>query len=84
MMKSVPSVKCRVYDQAEEMILHLMAACPRLATSTYLYRHNLVASIIHWHFPKVFSLPLSSSSWFNHHSLPVVENSLAKVCGISV
>ena len=74
MMKSVPSVMCRVCGQAEETILHLMAACPRLATSVYLHCHNLVASVIHWHLSKVFSLP-----HINHHPLPVVENSPAKV-----
>jgi len=47
--------------------------------SAYLYRHNLVASVIHWHLCKVFSLPLSALSWVNHHPSPVIDNSLAKI-----
>ena len=78
MMKSVPSVMCRVCGQAEETILHLMAACPRLATSAYLYRYNLVASAIHWHLSKVFSLPLSSSP------TSCRKTHWQRFCGISV
>ena len=70
---------CRVCGQAEETILHLLSACPQLAATAYLYLHNLVASVIHWHLSKVFSLPLSSSSWFTHHPQPVIENSLVKI-----
>jgi len=56
-----------------------MFTCLQLAASAYLYRHNLVAGVIHWHLSKGFSLPLSMSSWFHHHPSPVIENSLAKI-----
>ena len=80
MMKSVPSVMCRVCGQAEETIVHLLSVCPQLtATAAYLYCHNLVASVIHWDLSKVFSLPSSSSSWFNHYLQPVAENSLVMI-----
>ena len=44
MNKSIPSLLCRVCEQAEETILHLLSSCPSLAVSTYLYCHNLVRS----------------------------------------
>lgn len=69
----------QVCGQAEETIVHLLAACPVLALTAYLYRHNLVAAVIHWHLSKVYSLPLSGGSWFTHQPLPVVEGSSAKL-----
>ena len=46
MHKSVPSLPCRVCGTAEETIVHLLVACPSLATIEYFYRHNLVAAVI--------------------------------------
>ena len=56
MHKSVPSVLCRVCGQSKETIVHLLAACPMLAASTYLYHHNLVAGALHWHLLKEYVL----------------------------
>ena len=79
MNKSIPSLLCRVCGQAEETILHLLSSCPSLAVSAYLYRHNLVASVLHWHLSKMYSFPLRATSWFTHKPQPVVENSNAKL-----
>ena len=79
MHKSVPSVLCRVCGQSEETIVHLLAACPMLAASTYLYRHNLVAGALHWHLLKEYSIPPNSKSWFTHKPPPVVETSQVKI-----
>ena len=64
MGKHLPSLMCRVCGQAEETIVHLLSSCPLLAPTAYLYRHNLVASVLHWHLSKIYSLPLRSTSWF--------------------
>ena len=79
MNKSIPSLLCRVCGLAEETILHLLSSCPSLAVSTYFYCHNLVASVLHWHLSKVYSLPLRATSWFTHKPPPVVEISNAKL-----
>ena len=79
MGKRLPSLMCRVCGQAEETIIHLLSSCPSLAPTAYLYRHNLVASVLHWHLSKIYSLPLRSTSWFTHKPMPVVENSAAKL-----
>ena len=47
MHKSIPSLMCRVCGLAEETVVHLLAACPTLATTAYLHHHNLVAAMIH-------------------------------------
>ena len=79
MGKSVATLSCRICGQAEETIIHLLCACSALASSVYLYRHNLVAQVLHWHLSRVYSLPLSSKSWYNHTPMPVCENSAAKL-----
>lgn len=79
MNKQVPSLQCRVCGQAEETILHLLSACPSMAVSAYLYRHNLVAAVIHWHLSKIYSFPVRATSWFTHKPLPVVQTTTAKL-----
>ena len=76
---SVPTTVCRVCGQAEETIVHLLAACPVLTLTAYLYRHNLVAAVLHWHLSKVYSLPIVSKSWYSHHPPPVVESCNVKL-----
>ena len=71
-------MNCRLCGEHEETIVHLLSACPHLAPAAYLYRHNLIAKVVHWHLSKVFSLPLSSSTWFSHRPSPVSENAFAK------
>ena len=79
MKNHVPSLMCRLCGEFEETIVHLMAACPSLAASRYLYHHNLVAGVIHWHLMKVYGLPVSSSSWLTYKPPPLVETSLVKI-----
>ena len=80
MQKGIPNILCRVCGQLEETIVHFLCACSALAPTLYLYRHNLVAKVLHWHLLKIYSLPLSSQSWYLHLlPLPVSENSVAKL-----
>jgi len=79
MHKPVLSILCRVCGTAEETVVHLLAACPSLATTEYFYRYNLVAAVIHWHLMKVYSFQTSSRSWCTHNPPPVLEFSAAKI-----
>ena len=79
MRKNIPTILCRACGQAEESILHLLCACPALAPTVYLYRHNLVAQALHWHLSQFYSLPLSSGSWYTHKPMPVSEGSMVKL-----
>jgi len=79
MKKNIATISCRACGQAEESILHLLCACPALAPTVYLHRHNLVAQVLHSHLSRFYSLPLSSGSWYSHKPMPVSENSGAKL-----
>ena len=70
MRKHVPSLMCRLCGKFEETIVHLMAACPLLE---YLYQHNLIAGVIHWHLMKVYGLVVNPGSWLKHKPPPIVE-----------
>ena len=61
------------------VVVVVVAVCPALAPTVYLYRHNLVAQVLHWHLSLVNSLPMSSRSWYTHKPMPILENSLAKL-----
>ena len=79
MHKSIPSLMCRICGTSEETIVHLLAACPILATTAYLHRHNLVAAMIHWHLMRFYSFQSCSRSWYSHKPPPVIESSIAKI-----
>ena len=75
----VPSLLCRFCFEHEETIQHVLAGCPILAKTSYIQRHNMIASVVHWHLCRTVSFPLSANSWFSHQPLPVVENNDAKI-----
>ena len=79
MHKSIPSLMCRICGTSEETIVHLLAACPILATTAYLHRHNLVAAVIHWHLMRFYSFQSCSRSWYSHKPPPVIESSIVKI-----
>ena len=76
---SVQSILCRLCQEHEESIQHLLSGCPALASTSYLRRHDMVGRVLHWHLSKCFKLPLSAKHWYDHQPLPVVENDSAKV-----
>jgi len=73
------SLNCRLCGHAEETIVHLLSACPVLAPTGYLHRHNLVAKAIHWHLMRVYSFSKTSQSWCSHKPPSVPESSDAKI-----
>ena len=75
----VPSLMCQFCHVREETIQHLLAGCEALAATKYLYQHNMVARVMHWHLCSTFHIPLSATSWHDHHPLPVVENDEVKL-----
>ena len=79
MKMSIPSIMCRLCGEHEESVVHLLAACPSLAATAYLYRHNLVAGVVHWHLMRLHGFLPGSSCWFTHRPPAVVESSVVKI-----
>ena len=78
-MKSSTSIVVVVLVVVVAIVVVVVAVCPALAPTVYLYRHNLVAQVLHWHLSLVNSLPMSSRSWYTHKPMPILEISLAKL-----
>ena len=79
MKMSIPSIMCRLCGEHEESVVHLLAACPSLAATAYLYCHNLVAGVVHWHLMRLHGFLPGSSCWFTHRPPAVVESSAVKI-----
>ena len=39
---------CRMCNEKEETIFHILSECPKLAQSEYKKRHDKVAQLVHW------------------------------------
>ena len=63
----------------EETVVDLLSACPVLASTAYLHRHNLIAAVVHWHLMRAYSFPRVSQSWCSHRPPPVLESSVVKI-----
>ena len=47
----------RLYTEKEETVDHVISACPTIANTEYLQRHDRVAKFLHWALCKNFNLP---------------------------
>jgi len=65
--------KCRICNQYEETIDHIVSGCPTLARTEYVQRHDKAASYIHWKICKHFHLP-AADKWYEHQPPTVTEN----------
>eukprot|EP00957_Ditylum_brightwellii_P002546 195681-Ditylum_brightwellii.AAC.1 len=43
---------CRLCQQKDETVQHIVSACPKLAGTKYTKRHNDVAQYVHWNLLK--------------------------------
>ena len=65
--------KCRMCNQYEETIDHIVSGCPTLAKTEYIQRHDKAAGYIHWKICKYFQLP-TAEKWYEHQPQTVTEN----------
>jgi hypothetical protein len=70
--------KCRMCNQYEETIDHIVSGCPTLAKTEYIQRHDRAAKYIHWKICQHFKLP-TADKWYEHQPLTVAENNKVTV-----
>ena len=66
--------KCRLCNQYNETIDHIVSGCPVLAKSEFMQRHDKAASYIHWRISKAFKKLPVADKWYNHSPETVVSN----------
>ena len=70
--------KCRMCNNYDETIDHIVSGCPILAPTEYIHRHDQAASYIHWKICKHFQLP-AADKWYEHQPTTVAENNKVTV-----
>jgi hypothetical protein len=58
--------KCRLCQQFDETIDHIISACPILANEKYIKRHNRVSTQLHFNICKETGVQLDKKHWYEH------------------
>ena len=69
---------CRMCNEFEETIDHIVAGCPVLANTEYIQRHDKAAGYLHWRICKHYHFP-TADKWYEHKPEKVTENEAATV-----
>jgi hypothetical protein len=71
--------KCRLCQQLDETIDHMISACPIVAKEQYVKRHDRVSAQPHFNICKETGVQLDKKHWYEHVSKSVVTNQEGKV-----
>ena len=69
---------CRWCHSSDETIFHVLSACPALAPTEYLERHNSVASLLHKHICEYYGIPTCKRPWL-YKPQPVLTGEYVKI-----
>jgi hypothetical protein len=58
--------KCRLCQQFDEAIDHIISACPILAKEQYMKRHGRVSAQLHFNICKETGVQLDKKHWYEH------------------
>jgi len=58
--------KCRLCQQFDEIIYHIISACPILAKEQYIKRHDSVCAQLHFNICKETGVQLDKKHWYEH------------------
>ena len=70
--------KCRICNQHNESVEHILNGCTKLANGEYKHRHDRVAAALHWGMCKDLGFP-TESKWWSHYAEKVLENDNYKI-----
>ena len=70
--------KCRICNQHNESVEHILNGCTKLSNGDYKHRHDRVAAALHWGMCKDYGFP-AESKWYNHYAEKVLENENYKI-----
>jgi len=65
-LKTKTDSKCRLCQQFDETIDHIISACPILAKEQYIRRHDRVCAQLHFNICKETGVQLDKKRWYEH------------------
>jgi hypothetical protein len=71
--------KCRLSQQFDETIDHIISACPILAKEQYVKRHDRVSAQLHFNICKEIGVQMDKKHWYEHVPKSVETNQGCKV-----
>ena len=71
--------KCRLCQQSDETIDHIISACPILATEQYVKRRVKVSAQLHFNICKEIGGQLDKKHWYEHIPKSVEKNQCGKM-----
>jgi len=66
MLQTETDSKCRIGQQFDETVEHIISACPILAKEQYIKRHNKVCAQLHFNMCKEIGVKLNNKHWYDH------------------
>ena len=72
-LKNGADPNCRLCTEKEEIVDHIISACPTIVNNEYMERHDRVAKFIHWTLCKNINLT-HTEKWYEHTPQPVIES----------
>ena len=76
--KTQQNSKCRLCDDRDETINHIISECSKLAQKEYKERHDWVGKVIHCEMCRKFQFE-HTNKWYMHNPAPVLENDTHKL-----
>ena len=70
--------KCRMCNEFEETIDHIVAGCPVFPKTEFIQRHDKAAGYLHWKICKHYHFP-AADKWYKHKPEKVTENETATI-----
>jgi hypothetical protein len=74
--------KCRLCQQHDETVDHIISACPVLAKEQYVKRHDGVSAQIHFNICKELGVQMDKKHWYEHFPKSVVTSKGGKVTNL--
>jgi len=69
---------CRIFQQFQETVDHVVSGCPELAKTEYIQRYNKAAAYLHWTICKHYNIKVQDKH-YEHEPATVTENQTATI-----
>ena len=76
--KTQQNSKCRLCDDRDETINHIISECSKLAQKEYKARNDWVGKVVHLEMYNKFKFD-HTNTWYMHNPAPVLENDTHKL-----